>query len=180
MKKAGLSGRVTIEVADYRDVKGAFDHVVSIGMFEHVGADYWDDYFRVVKRRLKPFGRAMIQSIYVPDATFRTAGARPGFIELYIFPGGQLPSPEVFKQRAEAAGLVCKEQFAFGFDYRRTLENWRARFESKLAEVRALGHDERFIRLWRLYLNACIAAFATQRTGVMQVELMIAGFDRDE
>lgn len=177
IKKAGLDDRVTIQVMDYRDVKGTFDHIVSIGMFEHVGAEYWQDYFRLIKRKLKPYGRAMIQSIFVQDDIFHSSRNKPGFIETYIFPGGDLPSPEVFKQRAQEVGLVCKEQFAFGLDYKRTLQMWLARFEGQLDAVRAQGHDEHFIRLWRLYLSSCIAAFGTLRTGVMQAELMVAGFD---
>ncbi len=177
MRKANLSNCVDIRVMDYRDIGGTFDHIVSIGMFEHVGADHWSEYFRQVKSKLKPYGRAMIQSIYTQDEFLHSARNKPGFIELYIFPGGQLPSPEAFKQYAERAGLTCKEQFKFGMDYKRTLENWLARFEGQLDAVRTQGHDERFIRLWRLYLTACIAAFATQRTGVMQAELVVTGFD---
>ena len=176
IRKAGLADRVHIEIMDYRDVKGKYDHIVSIGMFEHVGAEYWGDYFRLVKSKLSPYGTAMIQSIYVQDEAFERGGNNPGFIETYIFPGGQLPSPEIFKNLAEGAGLECIEQFKFGQDYKRTLQNWLARFESRLDAVRALGHDERFIRLWRLYLNSCIAAFGTQRTGVMQAELRVRGY----
>lgn len=177
IRKAGLTDRVKIEITDYREVKGKFDHIVSIGMFEHVGAEYWTDYFRVIKHRLKPFGRAMIQSIYIQDDDYERSPSRPGFIETYIFPGGQLPSPSIFKQLAEQTGLECLEQFKFGKDYKRTLQNWLARFESQLDAVRDQGHDEHFIRLWRLYLNSCIAAFGTQRTGVMQAELRLAGYE---
>ncbi len=177
MRKAGLSDRVHVELMDYRDVRGKFDHVVSIGMFEHVGAEYWTDYFRTVKHRLKPYGRAMIESIYMPDEAYQRAASQPGFIETYIFPGGELPTPGLFKQRAQQAGLLCGEPFIFGQDYKRTLQMWLARFESELPAIRAQGHDDRFIRLWRLYLSSCIAAFGTQRAGVMQVEVRQAAFE---
>ena len=82
-----------------------------------------------------------------------------------------MPAPEIFRDRAEKAGLVCWDMFAFGHNYKRTLEAWLSRFEANLGVIRNQGYDEPFLRLWRLYFSACIAAFATERTSVMQVEL---------
>lgn len=171
MERAGLQNLVTIEVTDYREVTGQFDHIVSIGMFEHVGEAYWPGYFQTIKRHLKSEGKAMIQTITTTQKHFHAASNHPGFIETYIFPGGRLPEPEIFRDRAEKAGLVCREMFAFGQDYRRTLETWLSRFEASLEAIRTQGYDESFIRLWRLYFSACIAAFSTERTSVMQAEL---------
>lgn len=171
IERAGLQNRVTVEITDYREVEGQFDHIVSIGMFEHVGEAYWPGYFQTIKRHLKPDGKAMIQTIITTPKHFDDASHHPGFIETYIFPGGRLPAPEIFRDGAEKAGLVCREMFTFGQDYKRTLEVWLDRFEANLGAIRAQGYNEPFIRLWRLYFSACIAAFATERTSVMQVEL---------
>jgi cyclopropane-fatty-acyl-phospholipid synthase len=85
-----------------------------------------------------------------------------------------LPSSARFVQESQKAGLKLTDSFAFGRDYARTLECWLARFESRLAEVRALGFDEKFIRIWRFYLTCCIASFRIGRTDVMQMELQHA------
>lgn len=171
LKRAGIDNFVKVELTDYREVRGQYDHIVSIGMFEHVGEKYWPEYFTVVRQRLKPEGRAMIQSITLDDRIFEETKGKTGFIEHYIFPGGMLPSPSRFRKEAERAGLVCHDTFSFGQDYKRTLEHWLARFEAKTDVIRSMGRDEFFIRLWRFYLSGCIAAFATNRTSVMQVEL---------
>jgi cyclopropane-fatty-acyl-phospholipid synthase len=172
MIEQGLNHLVTIVLKDYREMEGAFDFIVSIGMFEHVGQEYWPAYFKTVHDRLKPGGKAVIQSITLDDAIFERSHGVTGFIEHYIFPGGLLPSRSRFKEAAEKAGLECKEQFAFGMDYARTLREWRRRFEAHLPQVRALGFDETFIRLWRFYLSICIGSFESKRSSLMQAELV--------
>jgi cyclopropane-fatty-acyl-phospholipid synthase len=172
LKQAGLDNLADVELRDYRETSGTYDGVVSIGMFEHVGQEYWPAYFNTVRDRLKPGGKAMIQCITLDDALFERLHGVTGFIEHYIFPGGLLPSRSRFKEAAEKAGLKSLEQFAFGQDYARTLREWRRRFEAHLPEVRALGFDETFIRLWRFYLSICIASFETGRTSLMQAELV--------
>jgi cyclopropane-fatty-acyl-phospholipid synthase len=171
IKEAGLEPLVEIKLMDYRKVTGTFDYVVSIGMFEHVGEKYWETYFNTIKNHLKPGGRAMIQSIIIDDGIFKKLHNVTGFIEHYIFPGGMLPSKERFKEVAEAAGFTCRDIYFFGQDYAITLERWLENFESKLDEVKALGYDEKFIRMWRFYLCSCIASFKSHRTSVMQIEL---------
>lgn len=171
MARQGLGSLVSIELKDYRHVVGQFDHIVSIGMFEHVGKQYWPEYFRTIKQRLKPGGTAMVQTITLDDRLFVELGNTTGFIEKYIFPGGMLPSKTRFRAEADAAGLKCNELFAFGLDYARTLSEWSLRFEAHIDQVRALGYDERFIRMWRFYLSCCIASFVSKRTDVMQAEL---------
>lgn len=156
---------------DYRKLNGVFDHIVSIGMFEHVGEEYWPLYFSTIKKHLKPTGNALIQSITLDDSAFERLKRVVGFIEYYIFPGGMLPSKSRFRAEAQKAGLTCREIYSFGGDYALTLANWLARFNARISEVKALGYDDKFIRLWRFYLASCIAAFKTQRTDVIQVEL---------
>ncbi len=171
IKEEGLSSLASIELCDYREAKGIFDHIVSIGMFEHVGEKYWPDYFRYVKRLLKPQGKAMIQSITLDDHLFETLHDYSGFIETYIFPGGMLPSKSRFKDMAIRQGLECREIFAFGKDYAITLEHWRTRFDAHREEIMKLGYNERFIKMWDFYLSSCIASFTSNRTDVMQAEL---------
>jgi len=172
IKCAGLDHLATIKLIDYREVKQCFDHIVSIGMFEHVGEKYWPVYFDCVKHCLKPGGKAMIQSITLDDRLFETLHDYTGFIEYYIFPGGMLPSKSRFRAAAEKAGLRCKEIFGFGQDYARTLRHWLQRFDAHADTIRALGYDEPFMRLWRFYLASCIASFDSRRTDVMQAEVM--------
>jgi len=172
MRKARLDNLVSVELTDYREIKNKFDHVVSIGMVEHVGEQYWPVYFEVVKNALKPGGKAMIQSITLDCLLFEELGNATGFIEHYIFPGGMLPSKSRFRMNAERAGLKCREMFAFGEDYARTLKHWLLRFESNKNKIIDLGFDESFIRLWRFYLSSCIASFLSKRSDVMQAELV--------
>jgi cyclopropane-fatty-acyl-phospholipid synthase len=171
MKKADLHRLATVKLADYREISGEYDHIVSIGMFEHVGEKYWPTFFRAIKHHLKVGGKAMIQTITLDDALFEETRGMTGFIEHYVFPGGMLPSKTRFRQYAEKAGLECREMFTFGQDYQQTLTHWLRRFEASIEKIRALEYKEDFIRMWRFYLASCIAAFATKRTDVMQVEI---------
>jgi cyclopropane-fatty-acyl-phospholipid synthase len=171
LRRAGLQELATVQLADYRHISGRFDHVVSIGMFEHVGERYWRSYFSTIKKCLKPGGNAMIQSITIDDDIFEKRHRYSGFMEQVIFPGGMLPSKSRFLSSARQAGLEGQEMFTFGKDYILTAQHWLNRFHAHKDEARALGYDERFLRLWRFYLSACIAAFASGRTDVMQVRL---------
>jgi len=174
MYRAGLHGRVSIELTDYREVTGQFDHIVSIGMFEHVGEQYWPVYFDTIKQHLKPGGKALIQSITLDDYMFEALHGHSGFIEQVIFPGGMLPSKSRFQAAAMRAGLTCRELYSFGQDYTRTVTHWLQRFETRKAEIKNLGYDESFLRLWRFYLASCIASFTSHRTDVMQAEIVHA------
>jgi len=169
--RAGLGHLASIELIDYRKAEGIFDHIVSIGMFEHVGEQYWPVYFDTIKKRLSPRGTALVQSITLDDYLFETLHGYSGFIEQVIFPGGMLPSKSRFNAAAGKAGLECHEMYGFGQDYARTTRLWLERFEARKSEVKMLGYDETFIRLWRFYLSCCIASFSSRRTDVMQAEL---------
>lgn len=169
--KKRLNGGADIRLEDYRKVRGSFDAIVSIEMFEAVGEQYWQQYFRTVAERLRKGGRAVIQTIVIRDDLFPGYRARSDFIRHYVFPGGMLPSFARFCEEAERAGLKVRDSFAFGQDYARTLREWSARMTAREADIRALGHDTKFLRNWQFYLGICAAAFAVDRTDVIQVEL---------
>ena len=173
LARAGLGDRVEFLLRDYRDVQGAFDHVVSIEMFEAVGEQYWDQYFACLRRNLKPGGHALVQSITIDEALFDRYRKSTDFIQQYIFPGGMLPSPTAFRCRAKVAGLTVVDQFRFGHDYAGTLRLWRERFMNVLPEVRRIGFDDRFIRLWEFYMAYCEGAFNADSTDVIQFDLVL-------
>lgn len=167
---AGLAADLRLQ--DYRDIADEpFDAVVSIEMFEAVGREYWDGYFRTVHDKLKPGGRACIQSITIRDDLFDRYVKSTDFIQQYIFPGGLLPSPQVFEKMAREAGFEVVKRLAFGPDYAETLRRWRSAFDREIDQVRAQGFDERFVRIWTFYLVYCEAAFDSGNTDVMQFTL---------
>lgn len=161
-----------LRLQDYRDITDEpFDAVVSIEMFEAVGREYWAGYFGMLKRCLKPGGRACVQSITIHDDLFERYVKSTDFIQQYIFPGGLLPSVQAFHAEADKAGLVVEKTFAFGQDYAETLRRWRERFLRHEPQVRGLGFDDRFLRTWEFYLAYCDAAFAAGNTDVVQFTL---------
>ena len=171
LARAGLEDRARAVLRDYRDETGTYDGIVSIEMFEAVGEAYWPGYFRMLKSRLAPAGRAAIQTITIDDALFERYRRGTDFIQQYVFPGGMLPSPARFETLAAEAGLRVIDRHAFGLDYARTLALWREAFMARLGEVRAQGFDERFVRLWEFYLAYCEAAFRHRNTDVIQFTL---------
>jgi cyclopropane-fatty-acyl-phospholipid synthase len=173
LQNAGLAAQAELRLQDYRDIdEPAFDAIVSIEMFEAVGREYWDGYFKTVHDRLKPGGRACIQSITIRDDLFERYTRSSDFIQQYIFPGGLLPSPSQFRAQAAKAGLRVVNELAFGSDYAETLKRWREDFLQRDTAVRKLGFDTRFMRLWEFYLAYCEAAFAAGNTDVMQFTLI--------
>ncbi|MEI8297805.1 MAG: cyclopropane-fatty-acyl-phospholipid synthase family protein [Pseudomonadota bacterium] len=169
----GLAG-VELELCDYRDIRGEYDAVVSIEMFEAVGEAYWPAFFATVRDRLKAGGRAVVQTITIRERHFLRYRAGSDFIQQFIFPGGMLASPERFAAAARRQDLASAGSVDFGPDYAETLRRWRVAFEANLSSVRELGFDEAFIRIWRLYLCYCEAAFDASRISVMQTCLVRA------
>jgi cyclopropane-fatty-acyl-phospholipid synthase len=167
-----LNGAADIKLEDYRRSKGLFDNIVSIEMFEAVGEHYWPQYFATVAERLKRGGRAIIQTITIKDELFSGYRTRSDFIRHYVFPGGMLPSLARFREEAERAGLKFAGAFGFGKDYARTLREWLVRMQGAEGAIRALGHDQQFLRNWEFYLGICAATFEVARTDVVQVELV--------
>ena len=172
LRVAGLDGQVQLELRDYRDLSGEYDHIVSIEMFEAVGERWWSTYFGQLSRLLKPEGRALIQTITIRDDLFARYRRGTDFIQQYVFPGGMLPSPAVFARNAQRSGLAVRDAFAFGPDYARTLAGWLAAFDAAWPEISRQGFDESFRRLWRFYLAYCEAGFRSGCTDVYQFELM--------
>jgi cyclopropane-fatty-acyl-phospholipid synthase len=169
VEAAGLADRCTFSLTDYRDLQGQFDCIVSIEMFEAVGERYWRDYFRTLKDRLAPHGQALVQTITIADSLFERYRTGTDFIQQYVFPGGMLPSRQVFVRHAQEACLRVADVFAFGPDYAETLRRWQESYVTAAPRLRSLGFDERFERLWTFYLAYCIAGFATGNTDVLQV-----------
>ena len=160
-----------LRLQDYRDTSERFDHIVSIEMFEAVGERWWPTYFRTIAQALKPGGRAVIQSITIRDDLFDGYRKGTDFIQQYIFPGGMLPSRSAFRAAAAKQGLTVHGEYAFGKDYARTLAEWRHAFENNWPQIAALGFDEQFRRLWRMYLSYCEAGFLAGNIDVVHFEL---------
>jgi cyclopropane-fatty-acyl-phospholipid synthase len=173
LAQAGLSSQADLRLQDYRDIDDQpFDAIASIEMFEAVGRAYWPSFFATVNARLKPGGRACIQSITIRDDLFERYVSGTDFIQQYIFPGGLLPSVSEFKAAAAKAGLEVINQLDFGGDYAETLRRWRVAFLQQDGPLRQLGFDTRFMRIWEFYLAYCEAAFATGNTNVVQFTLV--------
>ena len=156
---------------DYRHVKGQYDHIVSIEMFEAVGEQYWSTYFASLHELLEQGGTALLQVITIAEDRFDEYRASPDFIQRYIFPGGMLPSKTHLKQLVNNAGFDLVDTHWFGHSYALTLERWRERFDHVAREVQSQGFDDRFMRMWRYYLNYCETGFRYERTDVGQLLL---------
>ncbi len=169
--EAGLAEKADIRLVDYRDVEGQFDRVASIEMFEAVGEEYWPTYFAKIRDVLAPGGRAGLQIITIRDELFAEYRKRADFIQKYVFPGGMLPSETRLKEETARAGLEWRDIVRFGQNYADTCAEWARRFENAWEDIRSLGFDERFRRLWRFYLGYCEAGFRTERTNVVQLSL---------
>ena len=171
--------RIDVLRADYRELTGQFDKIVSIEMFEAVGLERYDDYFAAADRLLAPDGAMLLQTITVDDQWFPNYHGTPDWIEKYIFPGGELASVgQLLTSLARTTSLSMYHAENFGTHYARTLHAWRVRFHQSLDRVRALGFDERFIRMWDLYLAYCEAAFLERHAGLFQMLLVKNGSQR--
>ncbi len=167
--RAGLAERVAIRLCDYRDEGGRYDGIASIEMFEAVGERYWPVYFATLRERLRPGASAALQIITVTDRRFALYRKGVDFIQKHIFPGGMLPSPSALRREIEAAGLALRGSTEFGESYSRTLRRWHATFNARWDEIAGLGFDERFRRMWNVYLTACAATFKGGNCDVTQL-----------
>ena len=166
-----LIGSTSFRHQDYRHVKGTYDHIVSIEMFEAVGEQYWDTYFAKLGDLLDQGGTALLQVITIAEDRFEEYRASPDFIQRYIFPGGMLPSKTHLRELIDKAGFDLVDTDWFGHSYATTLERWRELFEHAHRDVQAQGFDERFMRMWRYYLSYCETGFRFERTDVGQLLL---------
>lgn len=168
----GLKG-FQVKLQDYRKEKNKYDNIVSIEMFEAVGREYWNTYFRTIKNCLNKDGKCIVQTITIDDKVALGYKKRVDFVQKYIFPGGVLPSKLEFIKLAEANGVNILDSFDFGRDYQKTLLIWLNNFNAAKEEVMNLGFDEKFIRKWQFYLAYCAAGFGSERTSVVQFEMRL-------
>ena len=171
VSKAGLSDRVDIRLIDYRDVEGRFDRTASIEMFEAVGEAHWPTFFEKVRERLKPGGAAGLQIITIDDGRFERYRHSADFIQLYIFPGGMLPSQRALRTVATKQGLGFETVRTFALSYAETLRRWREQFDARWPSIAPLGFDERFKRMWDYYLASCEGGFRAGAIDVGQFRL---------
>ncbi len=175
VRAEGLADRVEVRLQDYRDLRDQFDAIVSIEMLEAVGEAFWPTYFRQLRARLRPGGRAALQVITIEDARFDSYRNSVDFIQRYIFPGGMLPSPGKLQELAREADLTSLKTDSHSGDYAHTLALWRERFERAWPQIERSAadgrFDERFRRLWRFYLAYCEAGFRTGRIDLLHLAL---------
>ncbi len=169
---AGHESNIEVRLQDYREVRGAFDAIVSVEMIEAVGANHWPEYFGALENLLAPNGRVALQAITMPHDRMVASLNTYTWILKYIFPGGQIASVRAVGEQADLAGLKVVSNAAFGLHYAETLKRWRARFEDNAAEVDALGFDLIFRRMWSLYLAYSEAGFLSGYLDVNQFTLV--------
>ena len=169
IERAGLADRVTFKLQDYRDEDGRYDGIASIEMFEAVGRKYWPAYFAKLRDCLRPGSAASLQIITVPDTRWATYSKQIDFIQKHIFPGGMLPAPMKLAEEVGRAGLEDGGSLSFARDYSITLRRWHERFNENWDAVAALGFDERFRRMWNLYLTGCAGALEYDMCDVIQM-----------
>ncbi|MGI9404221.1 MAG: class I SAM-dependent methyltransferase [Hyphomicrobium sp.] len=164
-RERGLDSDVNFELQDYRALKGTFDRIVSVGMFEHVGPRYYQTFFDKCQKLLAPDGVMLLHTIGHLDGPW---DPNP-WLEKYIFPGGHLPALSQIVSAIERSGLIVTDVECLRLHYAETLAEWRRRFMARRDEVLAL-YDEQFCRMWEFYLAACEASFRYGNLGVFQVQ----------
>lgn len=166
----GLQERIDVQFKDYRDVEGSFDKIISIEMIEAVGHQYYKDYFSQCSRLLKDDGQMLIQAITIADQRYEQAKHNVDFIQKYIFPGGSLPSIEVIASSvAKFTDMQIVALQDITRDYALTLAAWRESFKKREAEVRKLGCDDAFIKMWEFYLYYCEGGFIQRLISTSQL-----------
>jgi len=163
---AGLSDRVRFHLRDYREEFEHYDRIVSVGMFEHVGVNHYKVFFAKLKSLLAPDGVALLHSIGRKNGP----GSTPPWIRKYIFPGGYSPALSEVLPVVEQSKLLITDVEILRLHYAETLRSWRQRFERNRDRGRAL-YDERFCRMWEMYLVGCEIAFRRQDHMVFQMQL---------
>ncbi len=168
--KHNAQEKIDILLKDYRDLYGTFDAIIAVEMFEAVGREYFHIFFKKCQELLKPNGVLVLQVITMPDQRYKDYSKGTDFIQKYIFPGGHLPSiSKILEVTSKHTRLNLNHLEEFTEDYAKTLNIWHENFEKKLEEVKKLGFDEYFIRMWKMYLNYCEAAFLTRNINLHQL-----------
>ena len=171
LRAAGLDHMTDIVMQDYRKLNQSFDKIVSIEMFEAVGEKYWPVYFKTIANCLKDGGKAALQVITIDHKAFLEYRTQPDFIQKYIFPGGMLPSIKALDDPLKTAGLSLHFCQGYGQDYARTLAEWKVRFHQAWPELATITKfDDRFKRMWELYLSYCEGGF---KAGMIDVKQML-------
>jgi cyclopropane-fatty-acyl-phospholipid synthase len=172
VERAGLDGQVEVLLEDYRDLRGSYDKLVSIEMIEAVGWRHFGAFFAHCSQLLAADGAMLLQAIAIDNHAYHVEKASKSFINTYIFPNGCLPSMEVIEHSVERhTDLAVAHIEDITDHYVHTLRHWRANFERNLERLSELGYDERFQRIWRLYLAYCEAGFAERRIRDVQLVL---------
>ena len=173
VREAGLQDRVQVLLSDYRDLRGSYDKLVSIEMIEAVGWQHIGTFFRCCSELLHSHGAMLLQAITIDDRAYEVEKASKSFIKEYIFPGGCLPSMEVIMRNvARHTDLQAVGLMDITASYVETLRRWRENLADSRSELEQLGYDERFHRLWTLYLSYCEGGFAERR--ICDVQLLLA------
>ncbi len=161
----GVADRVKFEMLDYRQIEGAFDRIISVGMFEHVGVGFYGQFFHKAASLLKPDGVAVLHSIGRADGPNVTSS----WIARYIFPGGYIPALSEVLPSIEESGLYITDVEILRLHYAMTLREWADRFQDH-REAAAKLYDERFCRMWEFYLAGSEAAFRHQGLNNFQIQ----------
>ena len=162
-----LSDSVRFKLCDYRAVEGTFDRLVSIGMFEHVGPQNFRAYFSTAKRLMKSDGVFVLHSI----GRAKPNASDPPFLEKYIFPNGHIPALSETLREIERSGLLVKDIEILTYHYADTLKHWRERFNTNRDKVLEL-YDERFFRMWDLYLATSEVSFRHGKLFNFQIQIV--------
>jgi cyclopropane-fatty-acyl-phospholipid synthase len=167
--EVGLSDRVEILFQDYRELTGCYDKLVSLEMIEAVGSDHLNSFFQVCSDRLNPEGVMLLQAITVPDQDYEDHTRTVDFIKRYIFPGADLVSVLAMNNAAAwSSDLRMTHLEDLTPHYAETLRRWRDKMFQNLREMRKLGLDDRFLRMWEFYLCYCEGGFEEREIGVVQ------------
>lgn len=170
VRDAGLDDRITLLRSDYRDLTGVYDKLVSIEMIEAVGHRFLPAFFAKCGDLLKNDGKMLLQAITITDQKYKQYAGTVDFIQRYIFPGGCLPSnARMLQLISEKTDMVVRQLDDFGFDYARTLKDWRTRFNESFTGLRSKGYDDTFKRLWEYYLCYCEGGFLERSISVVHV-----------
>ena len=153
---------------DYRDIKNNYTNIVSIEMFEAVGQKYWKTYFQKLNSIIKHNGNACLQIITINENSFSKYLKNVDFIQKYIFPGGMLPTKEILNKLFKDNGFKLYHKISFGYDYSKTLLEWKDSFNKAWPNLENLKFDEKFKRLWNYYLDYCETGFSLDHTDVTQ------------
>jgi cyclopropane-fatty-acyl-phospholipid synthase len=166
----GLQNQIKVVLEDYRKLVGRFDKIISIEMIEAIGSKYYGAYFKKCNQLLKKNGLLAIQAITIPDHAYKDHLKNVDFIQKYIFPGSKIPCIQILNRKASERGCfeLC-DLFDLSQDYAKTMNIWFQSFIEKIDQVKALGYDDRFIRMWSYYLNYCAAGFKERYLGTSQI-----------